>query len=48
MQKEGIKAASYIRPKVSSAKRNEKGAWREIPFSALSKIDKDKNPYLNP
>lgn len=46
----GIKSSEWIRPMVSNEARRKlgKGRWREIPFSALSSIDKDKNPYLRP
>ena len=49
LKSQGIYSAEWIRPRVSSAKRNERGKWREIPFSALNKDNKeDKNPYFGP
>lgn len=35
MLKRGIYGAEWIRPRISSKKR-EKGEWREIPFSAFN------------
>ena len=46
----GIYSADWIRPEISSAKKKEgKGRWREVPFSALNPhVPHDKNPFINP
>jgi len=41
----GVRARDWIRPKVSSQKR-ENGEWREIPFSSMGDFPEDKNPYF--
>ncbi len=43
-----IKSRDWIRPQVSKNQweKDEKGRWREVPFSALSRMAQDKNPYF--
>jgi hypothetical protein len=48
LKSKGIYSSSFIRPEISSKKRKDgKGRWREVPFSSLSQVDIDKNPYFD-
>ena len=44
LKDKGIYSADWIRPEMGSIKRRkeQKGRWREIPFSALKNLDIDK------
>lgn len=49
LKEQGIYKSDYIRPERSSKQRKDgKGRWKEVPFSALSRVDSDKNPYFDP